>query len=186
MSIFVQTKNGKTDKIESLTKRISVVFLSVLILSACGMTEQPQSQPYATIYERMDNQCISQVQNLQEALSTANPSQYLTLAHSASHCVGDIAFSPQHPDNQIAMQFNALAVFNFVKAGDMHSAKQSLVEFRSRFPQQDLLFDDYSSFVDTATALIKQQELSEQSIAMLNINPVLRAELKRQRKWSLN
>ena len=137
-------------------------------------------------YIRVDSACIAQVNQQQAALETAQPSQYLSLSNTANHCIQDIPFSPQHPDNQLAMQFNALAFMNFVKAGDMQAAAESLSQFRQRFPQQDLYFEDYSSFIDTAIALVDQHKLNQNQIKLLNINPQLRAEIRRQQKWSLN
>lgn len=135
--------------------------------------------------ERMDVVCVEQVNNLHTRLEIASSAQYLTLANAAEHCIENLSFSPQHPDLQTAMQFNALAFTNYLKAGDIQQAVNSLAQFRRAFPQQDLLFDDYTSFVDTATALTKQHELSAYQLTTLNINPQLRAELKRTRNWSM-
>jgi hypothetical protein len=95
-----------------------------------------------------------------------------------------MSFHPRHPDNQLAMRLNALAVVNFVKSGDLSSAQSAFDGFKVRFVQQDLVFADYTSFVDTATALL-QPNLSARQVAMLNINPTLKSELARKRQWSL-
>jgi hypothetical protein len=84
------------------------------------------------------------------------------------------------------MQLNALALVNFIKAGESKLAEHSLAEFRTQFPQQDLLFADYTSFVDTAVALLKYNELSAHQLQVLNINTALRNELKRQNYWLKN
>ena len=133
----------------------------------------------------MDEACIAQVRAQQAQVSAPSPSQSLALANSALYCVGDIAYSPAHKNTKTAMQFSALAFVSFVTAGDMQKAAETLSEFRQRFPQQDLLFADYTSFVDTATVLVKQNEVTPNQLVSLNINPTLRAEITRQRKWSL-
>ncbi len=138
-----------------------------------------------TTPDRMSTECISQVQTQQAAMNTPSLSQSLSLANAAQHCVGNIQYSPKHPDIKTAMQFSALAFVNYVKAGDMQAATNTLAKFRTAFPQQDLLFADYTSFVDTAIVLTKQSEVTSYQLTSLNINPTLRAEIARQRKWSL-
>lgn len=164
-------------------------FLAVALLSGCNMTTHTDLVDVTTslpVSERMNTQCIEQVYAQQSAQDQTDLSQYLALANTAQYCVGDIQYSPQHPDVETAMQFSALALVNFVKAGDIQSASLALTEFRTKFPQQDLLFDDFTSFVDTATVLVNQQDITPHQLTYLNINPTLRAEITRQRKWSLN
>jgi len=133
----------------------------------------------------MNSACIEQVNTQQLKLDVASQAQYLSLANTAMHCIDNIAFSPSHPDSKVAMQFNALAFINYVKAGDMQQAQTSFAAFRQRFPQQDLIFDDFSSFVDTATVLVNHDNLSRHQLMVLNINEHLRSEIIRQRKWSM-
>lgn len=135
--------------------------------------------------QRMDTQCIEQVNAQQASIDAPSLSQSLSLANTALHCVGDIQYSPAHADVKIAMQFSALAFVNFIQAGDIVAATKTLAAFRQKFPQQDLLFADYTSFVDTATVLVEQHDLSSYQLTSLNINPTLRDEITRQRKWSL-
>jgi len=75
--------------------------------------------------------------------------------------------------------------FPRVSFSNASSAQQSLKDFRMRFKKQDLVYADFTSFIDTATALL-EPNLSERQLAMLNINPTLRNELTRARNWSLN
>lgn len=172
-----------------VNKMIAGVLFAVVLLSGCNITNQTNNAAVSTslsVSERMNTQCIEQVYAQKAAQNQSDLSHFLALANTAQYCVGDIQYSPQHPDIETAMQFSALVVVNFVKAGDIKSASAGLNEFRARFPQQDLLFDDYTSFVDTATVLVKQQEITPYQLTYLNINPTLRAEITRQRKWSLN
>jgi hypothetical protein len=90
--------------------------------------------------ERMSTQCITQVQTQQNTMNAPSLSQSVSLANAAQHCVSDIQYSPKHPDIKTAMQFSALAFVNYVKAGDMQAAANSLAKFTTAFPQQDLLF----------------------------------------------
>lgn len=159
------------------------------ILSGCNSTvvSSPASVENAVaLGQRLNTQCVSQVEERENAIrESSSAAQFMSLAKQANRCLEGIRFYPQHPDNEIAMRLNALAVVNFVKGGDLVSAKSSLSDFTQRFVKQDLVFDDYTSFLDTATALL-EPNLSARQLAMLNINPTLRSELNRQRTWSLN
>lgn len=171
--------------------RLKTLILSAFVLvSGCSTTATPASvselNTQISVLERIDTKCKEQVQSQQRANTNPTLSQYLSLAHAAQHCVSDIQYSPQHPDVETAMQFTALAFVNYVNAGDMDSARNTLEMFRSSFPQQDLLFADYSSFVDTAYVLVNTHSLSHHQLLSLNINPTLRAEITRQRKWSID
>lgn len=174
-----------TQKANRLVRSITIIG-AISLLSACMGTQVAPVVSLENNFVRIDHNCIVQVNEQQQALEIAQASQYLSLANTASFCIKDIAFSPQHPDVQTAMQFNALAFVNFVKAGDMQAASSSLIAFRQNFPQQDLFFDDYSSFVDTATTLVKQHTLSQQQVDLMNINQALRTEIRRQHDWALN
>jgi hypothetical protein len=141
----------------------------------------------APALERLNAQCHSNV--LEREVSVGDSpdiAQQIALANAASRCIENKSFFPQHPDNQMAMQLNALAVVNFIKAGETQLAEQSLAQFRKQFPQQDLLFSDYTSFVDTAVALLQHSELSAHQLSVLNINKSLRLELKRNDYWLRN
>jgi hypothetical protein len=174
---------------KSNVTRCAIVLCSLAFLNGCNSTSTPAST-YAldtviTTVERMSTDCISQVKNQQTAMKVSTLGQSLSLANAAQQCVADIQYFPKHPDIKTAMQFSALAFVNYVKAGDMQAATQALAKFRADFPQQDLLFADYTSFVDTATVLVKQSEVTPYQLSSLNINPTLRSEITRQRKWSL-
>ena len=173
----------------SLTKTIYLLFLA-MSLSACNLTDTKQSQHVADLnqgqFVRIEPACIQQVERQKATLTTATASQYKMMANTAENCISNIAFSPKHPDIELAMQFSALAFVNNIKAGDITSATQSLSLFRQRFPQQDLIFEDFTSFVDTASVLVSGEAISQQDLAMMNINANLRAELERKRIWTLN
>ena len=166
---------------------------TILLLSACNITspaevhalDTSRQSANSSADQRMNVDCIKQVNTQQNKLVSPSLSQSLSLANTALHCVGDIQYSPAHPDTTLAMQFTALAFVHFVKAGDMKLASDTLIQFRNTFPQQDLLFNDFTSFVDTATVLIKANDISTFQLTSLNINPALRAEIQRQRQWSL-
>ena len=170
-----------------LTK-ICFVAMACVAVAGCSSTSTEVTAPVDKAYslgQRVNTDCWAQVQQREQAVRTSNsPAQFMALAKQADRCVQDIRFYPEHPDNQLGMQLNALAVVNYVKSGELEMARDSLNEFTHRFAQQDLVFGDYTSFIDTATALL-EPDLSNRQLAMLNINPTLRSELNRARQWSL-
>jgi hypothetical protein len=169
-------------------QNISLGAVACIMASACSntMTQAPATieQAYA-VGQRIDRSCVQQVTEREQAVrASISAAHFMALANQANRCLANIRFFPAHPDNELGMQLNALAVVNYVKSGDIASAGESLTRFKQRFAQQDLVFDDYTSFIDTATALL-QPDLSSRQLAMLNINPTLRSELTRIRHWSL-
>lgn len=131
--------------------------------------------------------CFKQLREQEQGMGEhSNPAQHIALADRASRCIENLHLHPKHPDNQKAMQLSALAVVNYIKAGDSEGAKSAFERFRYQFPQQDLLYKDYSSFVDTITALLNYDTLASHQIRMLNINESMRDELSRQYHWRRN
>jgi hypothetical protein len=170
--------------------KLMSIFCCSIALSACsatsGLTSTSQSDALNEL-TRIDFACEQQVKQRENALeASSNPGAYMALANHAERCIDGISFFPKHPDNQTAMRFNALSVLNFIKAGEMQEAKQSLSQFRQRFPRQDLVMPDYTSFVDTAIALLARDGLTERQLSLLNINSTLKSELARQQYWSAN
>ncbi|MBF7073063.1 hypothetical protein ISG33_06585 [Glaciecola sp. MH2013] len=141
----------------------------------------------AASYEHISTSCLDGVSDMQISIGeNGSAAQNLALAKNAERCVDGIHFDSQHPHKEKAMQLKALAVMNFIKAGDSKSAKKSFDEFIRQFPQQDLFFSDYSSFVDTATALLNHKSLSKNQLMVLNINQAMRDDLVRQYHWRRN
>jgi hypothetical protein len=179
---------------------LSLVFLStILLLSGCATTAKQNSKEHEIVsvkarepmpvisIDGLDAKCHSDVLQRENSIgASAGVAQQIALAKAATRCIENKSFYPKHPDNQRAMQLSALAVVNYIKAGETQLAKQSLGSFRAQFPQQDLLYADYTSFVDTALALLEYKQLSAHQLQTLNINQALRTELKRQQYWLSN
>jgi hypothetical protein len=98
-------------------------------------------------------------------------------------CVNGIQFTKGHPDADKALRLMALSVINLVKGGDIEAAHIALKKAQSKFPNKDLYFADYSSFFDTATALLKQDKLTRHQLSALNISSDLRTEIERHQYW---
>ncbi|MBU2978214.1 hypothetical protein [Alteromonas sp. C1M14] len=169
--IFTQTHR----KPLSLTTGIVLA----LALSACTSTEA--TSPVSAI----DHHCITQAQKMSEhAEYSQSPAQHLGAANAMQHCIANPL--PAHlsdKDHEQIMQVMAISVLSYLKAGDMDGAAAQLRRFDTQFPGQDLYLPDFTSFRDTATALLAGASLQPQILASLNISRGLRLEIERQQYW---
>jgi|TARA_R110000868_G_scaffold160981_3_gene390850 hypothetical protein len=171
--------------------RVLTVTLAAAFISACSSTTKsepnlPVSNQYIPndYYQSIDAGCEQQAMDMDSfAQQSGQAAQYLASANAMLRCVKGIQFPKGHPDADKALRLMALSVLNLVKGGDIDAAHIALRKTQSKFPNKDLYFADYSSFFDTATALLKQQKLSRQQLAALNISADLRAEIERQQHW---
>ncbi len=174
----------------SLTKH-SIIILAAAFISACSSTTK--SEPNLRVsnydmnndyYQSIDAACEQQAIEMDSfAQQSGQAAQYLASARAMLRCVNGIQFTKGHPDSDKALRLMALSVINLVKGGDIDAAQIALKKTQSKFPNKDLYFADYSSFFDTATALLEQQKLSRHQLAALNISADLRTEIERHQYW---
>ncbi|WP_299083111.1 hypothetical protein [uncultured Paraglaciecola sp.] len=159
------------------SKLLNVLALAAVI-SGCSSTTDTSSQV-------IDEACQSQGQRMAQSAETSGANaQYLTAARTLQSCV--LHPLPNHltdKQSEVVMQLMANTTLNYVKGGDIAAAKIQLNEFELQFSDQDLYLADFTSFRDTANALLQGAELSSQELAGLNISRALRAELQRQKYW---
>ncbi|MDU0356409.1 hypothetical protein RS130_23175 [Paraglaciecola aquimarina] len=160
-------------------------------ISACSSTQSStplvpasnQAYDYEP-YQYIDVSCKEQAIDMDNfAQRSGQTAQYLASAKAMLRCVDGIQFSKRHPDADQALRLMALSVMNFIKGGDIDAANIALSKARNKFPDKDLYFADYSSFFDTATALLNQQNLSPHQLTALNIPANLRTEIERNQYW---
>jgi hypothetical protein len=171
------------------TIRVLFVLLTAAFISACSSTTK--SEPSLLIsninnndFQTIDAACEQQAIKMDSfAQQSGQAAQYLASAKAMLRCVNGIQFPKGHPDADKALRLMALSVMNFVKGGDIDGAQVALRKTQSKFPDKDLYFADYSSFFDTATALLEQQTLSRHQLAALNISADLRTEIERHQYW---
>jgi hypothetical protein len=128
----------------------------------------------------------------QHAEKAASSAQYLNAAKTLMHCLVGLTpdnDSPKSPisfegnEQQAVMKIMASATLNFIKAGDVVSANEMVETFKIQHPKHDLYFSDYTSFLDTATALLTTDNLSAGQLSSLNISRALRYEIERKHYW---
>ncbi|MDN4501395.1 hypothetical protein QX776_03240 [Alteromonadaceae bacterium BrNp21-10] len=156
-----------------------IALTALLLLQACQTTAKPKPAVIAV----NDNRCeVDALAMAEHASSTASSSQFLSSANQLQQCA-DSYTRGQNNKSEEAMRLMAASTFNYIKGGDVQRAKQQLNTFTSQFPRQDLYFSDYTSFLDTATALLDSSSLTFDEFSKLNINPRLRGEIKRKQYW---
>jgi hypothetical protein len=178
----------------SLTKHtlriLSAIFVAAFI-SACSSTTKNKANLRVSnndinndYYQSIDMSCEQQAIEMDSfAQKSGQAAQYLASAKAMLRCVNGIQFPKGHPDANKALRLMAMSVLNLVKGGDIDGAHITLKKAQSKFPNKDLYFADYSSFFDTASALLNQQKLSRQQMAALNISADLRTEIERRQYW---
>jgi hypothetical protein len=165
----------------------------VVVLGACSST--PTSQVYIApdpvlesntpAPELIDQACYSQAQKVAVSAQTSGATaQYLSAGRYMQSCL-------QHPmpapldkmQSQAVMQLMANATLNFIQGGDISAAQEQMRRFEQTFPHQDLYLPDFTSFRDTAQALLNTALTTRNQLARLNISRELREELERQAYW---
>lgn len=154
------------------------VLLASACLSACSSTNNAQTPV-------VDAQCQQYALNMAEHAEQSGASaQHVSAARALQQCVAlPLPLNVTDSEERAAMQLMAMTTLTYIKGGDVSSAMGQLASFKRTFPEQDLLLTDYTSFTDTATALLNGKTLSTQELAELNISRELRSELSRQHYW---
>ena len=169
-----------------IIKTALLLVLVLVLVSGCSMTSSNTPAPVVVsndikrINPSCAEQAITRVSNISSSVGG-----YVGIAENAEACLANIALNVQHPDNHLGMQLQAIAVNSYFKAGDIVAAKAAFSDFKAKFPMQDLVYKDFTSFVDTTTALLQYKQLTSLQLERLNINPILKAELARQQRWIL-
>lgn len=159
-----------------------------LLLTACSSTPaQVVNVPvnsYVAAPEVIDMQCVAQGTNIAQAAATSGSSaQYVSSARYLQACLHQPLPELDKSEGRAVMQVMANITLNFIQGGDIGAAKLQILKFDQAFPHQDLLLPDFTSFRDTATALLHSASMNTAQLANLNISRELRAELERQQYW---
>ena len=123
----------------------------------------------------------------EQARSTGNIGRYLASARLLEKCEAELGPETSGVAVEERMRAYALSVQNYLKGGDVAKASQNLETFKTSFPGQDLYYYDGSSFLETMSALLGQQEDTDFGrYAMLNVSDSLKDEMRRVRYWKKN
>lgn len=181
--------------------KLSMCLLISITMSACSTLPSEVENQFSNssansstnINSNINNQqaeveCQNHAKNIaNHAEAIASSAQYLTAAKAMNRCISSALqnrqYNPSDQHDDVIMKMMATATLNFIKSGDVITASREVERFKRTYPNQDLYFDDYTSFLDTATALLSLDSLHSSELSVLNISPVLRDEIERKHYW---
>jgi len=186
--------NTKSDFLTKIpTSKVAMPLLLAITLSACSTTaEQKDELPVVSNHNEqqvdIDSSCRDHARSIaSHAETAASTAQYLAAAKAMNNCVSTALQQRTYNNNpnqqEIIMKMMAVATLNFIKAGDVLTATREVDRFKRVYPNKDLYFADYTSFLDTATALLSAEPMGPSQISSLNISRVLRDEIERKHYW---
>jgi len=158
---------------QQIPRVIIILFILLAIgLSACSTTSKVGRSSLA--------QCQKNAMDIEShAQKSASQAQYLTAARALNHCLINTT-SSNDEQQQLVMKTMAMSTINYIKGGDVTSASAMVEQFKQQYPMQDIYFSNYTSFLDTATALISSNDISSLQLSSLNISRELRQEIERK------
>ncbi len=174
-------------------KKLTICVFFAITLSACSSTSQQadNSNSHTSngnfIALQTDIECQSHAQNMaSHAESTASNAQYLAAAKALHLCISTALTTNYNRTDEhelVIMKMMAAATLNYIKSGDVITANKEVERFKRIYPSQDLYFEDYTSFLDTATVLLSVGPMHSSQLSSLNISRVLRDEIERKYYW---
>lgn len=167
------------------TLMLSGITLMLLACSHARVVEQTEPLPIAPAEPSMFEQCVA---SLATPLANAyNPATYHLGAKTALACLEDVPVISNEIMRLSVMQVHALAISQFLKAGDLASAERQVNIFKSTFPRRDLILEGGASFLQTVELIIGQAPIEQSaSASLLNASPALKSELRRHQYWQVN
>lgn len=180
----------------TLAGRCGAVLLSVLALSACVTNGDGSAEGIGFREARFKEMSAMQgyrscvedaVTQAESARKRANAAGYLGSARLLEKCESDLGPEASQLASEERMQAYALGIINYIRGGDIASARKNLDVFKKAFPGQDLSLPDGASFIDTASVLtagVGAEKADE--LALMNVSRGLRGEFNRARFWKRN
>ena len=119
-----------------------------------------------------------------QARSTGNAGRYISSARLIEKCEATLGPEAAALAEDERIRAYALSIQNYIKGGDLESARRNLGAMQAAFPGKDLYYADGSSFVETAQVLLGQAEVHDYGpYSMLNVNAELKREMRRVNYW---
>ena len=123
----------------------------------------------------------------EDARRQGHAAGYSRSARILEKCEADLGPEATTLAQEERMRAYAVSVLNYVKAGDLASARSNLENFKKAFAGHDLYLPDGSSFVDTMTLITARKDnVRPHRIAMMNVSQDLRTEMQRVSFWTRN
>jgi len=122
-----------------------------------------------------------------QARATGNAGRYLASARLIEKCESTVGPDVNGIAEDERVRAYALSIQNYIRGGDLESARNNLQTFQAAFPGKDLYYTDGSSFIDTTRVLLGQVESHDLGpYSTLNVNDDLKTEMRRVAYWRKN
>ena len=170
------------------------LFMSAVTLSSCNMAttgdlyegiviEQPEYGEISAMREYRS--CLSEARLLDEvAQKVAMSARYIASAKLLEKCEKGLNAVDFELAKEERYRAGALSTQNFLKGGDIESARKRLAWLETNFPNTDLYFVDGSSFIETMSILLNSNK--ESALTVANVSSEFRAEIRRISYWRNN
>ncbi|MDG2285933.1 MAG: hypothetical protein P8N43_10430 [Alphaproteobacteria bacterium] len=175
--------------------RFGALALAAVALSACNMTMGGGGATEGIGYRQARfaemsamkawRDCRDQALSLdRQARDAGEPARYLASAKVLEACEANAGPEIAALNTEERMRAAAVASLNYLKGGDLERARSGFETFKSHFGGRDLLFADGSSYSETMDMLLGLSEpKSVGALSVANVNPALKAELRRVHYW---
>lgn len=175
--------------------RVAILFVALAGLSACAPTGGSSNMADGIGFREARFQEVTATREYRgcrdqgfemdrKARASGSAGAYLASARVLEKCEAGLGVGNTGVARDERMHAYALAIQNHFKGGDIEIAHRSFENFKSAFPDHDLYYPDGASFIVTMQALLGQAEpWTFGEFAALNVNPVLKSEIRRMRYW---
>ncbi|MBA55691.1 MAG: hypothetical protein CMK89_14645 [Pseudomonadales bacterium] len=166
--------------------RIPTFLLCTLIVAGCSTqpVAPPPTDPHLDQIRADFSQCREQAYDMDaSAREQQSAAQYQTAAGLFQHCVETFSDHHQVVAAEDMLVLQAMSVMDYLKAGNVESAREQLKLLRMAFPHHDLYLSDGSSFVDSMLLLLEFSSEESRRHQLLNTNRTLAMEFKRREYW---
>ena len=169
----------------------------LLLLTACHATFPTETDEGIGFREERHAE-ITAMQNYRECLDEAaildskarqagSHARYLASARMMEKCEAGLGPESSGLAVEERMKSYALSIQNYFKGGDVIKARANLNKFKAAYSDHDLYYSDGASFSDTMSLLLGlENDSALGEFSTVNVNPMLKTELRRIRYWQRN
>jgi hypothetical protein len=194
MEVFMK-KYFDTKFTKALAQRVGA-FTTVLLVSACAMNSPDpfegigfrEQRSKALDAMREYRNCRDDAMEMDvQARKSGDAGRYIASARLLEKCESSLSREAAEVGLDERVRFYALSIQNYLKGGDVESARANLEKLKKAFPDTDLYYPDGSSFIETIDVLLGQKDVREYGrLATLNVNSSIKDEVRRSRHWKRN
>ncbi|GAB6052788.1 hypothetical protein JCM17960_16080 [Magnetospira thiophila] len=170
-----------------------LALLGVLSLGAC-VTQPPAADAgigfrearFAEVSAMRDyRKCRDDALTLdRQAREASDGAKYLASARLLETCESDLGPEAAGVAKEERLQAYALSIQNYLKGGDLMSARTNLDRLSQAHPGVDLYYPDGSSFIDTMEVLLGlRPDHAVARFSDANVNSDLKSEMRRVQYW---